>query len=785
MKDRVKELINQMTLEEKASLCSGKDFWNLKGIERLNIPEIMVTDGPHGLRKQSGAADHLGLNTSVHSTCFPTASASANSWDRKALYEMGQAIGEECVQEEVAVVLGPGVNIKRSPLCGRNFEYFSEDPYLSGECGAAWVQGVQSKGIGTSLKHFAGNNQEKSRLTSNSVIDERALREIYLTSFEKVVKQAKPWTLMCSYNRINGEFGCQNSYTLDECLRKDWGFEGIVMTDWGAMDDRVKSLKAGLELEMPGSAKDNDAEIVKAVEEGTLSEDTLNNRVGKILEMILKSQSFPKGQSYSVDRHHEIARHIAGESTVLLKNDENILPIKKDISYALIGAFAKTPRYQGAGSSKINPHKVDNLLDAFEATGINYNYAAGYSLDKDEVDSQLIEEACACAKERDGVILFAGLPDNYESEGFDRMNMDMPKSHLELIQEVAKVNPNVVVVLMCGSPILMPWKDKVKGILMAYLGGEAVGSACVDVLTGVVNPSGKLAETYPLSLEDTPAYLHFAKDEMDVEYRESIFVGYRYYDWSGKEVLYPFGHGLSYTEFSYDDMKVSWDDTKQMGAASVRVTNTGLVKGKEIVQLYIGKKESHIMVAPKELKGFAKVELSPGQSQIVEIALDNRSFSHFSTANKDWSIEEGIYQIYVAASSRDIRLSKEIYISGETIQESWKYEADKMLNNGILNISRQEFEQVYGGPLPLVPVSDKVNMNTCFGDVLKTEGGKAVFNSLFKQMKEMFSDEDDASRMMLAMLQDIPLRSLGLFTGGRFSKDKINEMIKQINDWEI
>lgn len=781
MRERARELVMQMTLEEKASLCSGENFWEMKGLERLGLEKIMVTDGPHGLRKQSGDPDHLGIHGSVPATCFPPACLSANSWNKKALYAIGKAMGEECVQEGVSVILGPGINIKRSPLCGRNFEYFSEDPLLAGECGTALVQGVQSQGVGTSVKHYAANSQEKTRLTSNSIIDERALREIYLTAFEMIVKEAKPWTLMCSYNKINGEYGCQNTYTLDKCLRKEWGFEGIVVTDWGAMDRRVDSLKAGLELEMPGPADYNDNEIVEAVKVGELSEEVLNDSVTKLVEMILKAQNTPKGKKYDVESHHKLARKVAGDSMVLLKNEDNILPLKKNKSYAVLGAFAKTPRYQGAGSSKINPHRIDNSLEAFDEAQITYEYAQGYALGKAGVDADLIKEACACAKGKDGVIVYAGLPDEYESEGFDRSDMNMPESHVALIEAVAEVNPNLIVVLMCGSPVLMPWNEKAKGILLAYLGGEAAGSACVDVLTGAVNPSGKLAETYPLSLEDTPAYLHFAHDEDNIEYRESILVGYRYYDWADKGVLYPFGHGMSYTSFSYDSMDLIWDDAKKSGLVRVKVTNTGAIKGKEIIQLYIGMKDSNIMRAPKELKGFVKVEIEPSQSQIVEIPLNERSFSYYDVSQSNWNIEEGTYQLYVAASSRDIRLTKEIKVSGKAVNKTWGYTPKDVIHNNILDVSREQFEKLYGGPLPIEEESTEINMNSKFGDVIKLEAGKAVFRPVLEQAENMLANDDDISRMVLAMMNDLPLRSLTMFAGGTLNKGQIQAIIDQIN----
>ncbi len=761
MEEAIKKIIDHMTLEEKASLCSGKNFWKLKGIGRLGIPSIMVTDGPHGLRKQAGDADHLGLNVSVPATCFPTAVTSASSWDVGILYEMGEAIGEECVQEQVAVVLGPGVNMKRSPLCGRNFEYFSEDPFQAGEMAAAWVSGVQSKGIGTSLKHFAANNQEKARLVSNSIIDERALREIYLTAFEKTVKQAKPWTLMCSYNRINGEYSCENQWLLNTVLRKEWGFEGIVMTDWGAMNDRVKALKAGLELEMPGPSQYNDKQIVKAVRNKRLSVKVLDSAADRLITMALNAHKV-QAKSYDAEAHHQIARKIASDSSVLLKN-QGALPLSKGQSYGIIGAFAKTPRYQGAGSSKINPYRVDNILDALKEQKISYEYAPGYSLENDSIDPDLIQQAVDLAQSKERVVIFAGLPDSYESEGYDRNHLNMPESHNALIEAVAEVNENVTVVLFCGSPVLMPWRNRVKGILLSYLGGEAVGSGCVEVLFGDVNPSGHLAETFPLSLEDTPCYDNFGTDSLDVEYRESIFIGYRHYDRAGIEVAYPFGHGLSYTNFEYSDMKILWDQERKEGAVRLSVKNTGLIKGKEVVQLYIGKKDSAIVRAPKELRAFQKVSLNPGETKEVELKLDARSFSFYDVSIHDWAIEDGEYEIYAAASSRDIRLEGKLQVKGIVIRK-------------VKEASEIDFETLFKGKLPFIAKDKTITVNTRVGDVLKSEKGKEFFGPLIDGYKSHFSSDDDAGRMMLSMLYDMPLR--GLCMSGIISRGELERMVK-------
>lgn len=783
MENRIKELITEMTLEEKARLCIGKNFWYMNGVERLGIPEVMVTDGPHGLRKQSGSSDHLGIHASVPATCFPPAVTAASGWDSQNLVDMGAAIGEEAVQEDVAVVLGPGTNIKRSPLCGRNFEYFSEDPYLSGIMSTAWVQGVQSKGIGTSLKHFAANNQEKARLSGNSIVDERALREIYLSAFEHTVKEAKPWTLMCSYNRVNNTFACENEWLLTDVLRKEWGFDGLVMTDWGAMDDRVRSLKAGLELEMPGPGEWNVKKIVKAVKEGELEQEVLDIAVEKLLTLILNAEKVEK-RTYDIEKHHALARKAASESMVLLKND-GMLPLDTEKEYVVLGTFAKNPRYQGAGSSKIVPHRVDSPLEEMRKMNLKFSYADGYLTDCDQIDETLMQEAVELAKEKDGVIIFAGLPPYYESEGFDRTSLNLPESHNVLIEEVAAVNPHVTVVLMCGSVVLMPWRENVESILLSYLGGEAVGGACADILSGTVNPSGKLGETFPLALEDTACYEHFAAEEPDVEYRESILVGYRYYDWAKKEVAYPFGFGLSYTSFFYDSLSVEWNDEEKYGSVKVQITNTGKKDGAEVVQCYIGKKESAILRAPKELKGFAKVFLKAGESCITEIALEERSFSYYDTGRNEWSVEDGDYQIYVGASSRDLRLKQEIFVKGkevsdEMIERDVQYKNQSILKDGKFAATREQFERIYGRELPLTVENGKWTLNTRLGVVLKDEKGKELFGDMVDNYCSAFQNGDDVSRMMLAMVMDAPLRSLAMFGG--VNLNVIEKKIKERNE---
>lgn len=791
-----KELVKQMTLEEKAGLCSGKDFWNLKGVERLGLNPIMVTDGPHGLRKQAGDSDHLGINESVPATCFPTACTTACSFDRALMYEVGKAIGEECKQEKVAVVLGPGANIKRSPLCGRNFEYISEDPYVTGQIASNLIAGVQSQGIGTSMKHFAANNQEKGRMISNSVVDERALREIYLAGFEEAVKSVQPWTLMCSYNLLNGTYTSENKTLLTDILRKEWGFKGLVVTDWGATNDRVKGAEAGLDLEMPSSNGVNDALIVKAVQEGTLSEEALDAVVERVVELILKAQENQKADFvYDKTAHHNLAVKAAEQSAVLLKNEKGILPADLENNILVVGAFAKTPRYQGAGSSKINPTQIDSPLESIKALGAKVEYAEGYSLKDHRIQDELIKEACKAAEGKEKVFIFAGLPDEYESEGFDRVNLDMPESHNKLIEEVAKVNENVVVVLLCGAPIVMPWEDKVKGILLAYLGGQGTGTACANLLYGKANPSGKLAETFPVSLEDNSSFNYFPGGTRSVEYRESIFVGYRYYDKVKKAVAYPFGYGLSYTEFEYSDLKVSevnYTPDHDL-TVEITVTNTGKVSGAEVVQLYVAKEASKIFRAEKEIKGFEKVFLEPGESKTIEFKLNSRSFAYYNTEICNWAVEGGVYEIKVGASSKDIRLSATVEVAGDGAEEKLAYlkEAAPVyfnLTDSTLEVSEKEFEALYGRELP---PSERVpgtpfTLNSTMGEIQCTQTGQQVLGMLQGQMAQMFGGDgegsNDIAKMMEAMLMDMPLRNLIMLGNGQVNAEQLNGMIYMMNE---
>lgn len=661
--------LHHLTLEEKAALCSGKDFWTTKGIERLGIPSWMMTDGPHGLRKQSSDPDHVGLHESVPATCFPSGVTLASTWDRDLLEEIGRALGEEARAEGVGVLLGPAVNIKRHPLGGRNFEYFSEDPYLAGELAKHHVRGVQSQGVGTSIKHFAANNQETHRNTIDTIVDERTLREIYLPAFERAIQEAHPWTVMAAYNKLNGIFCAEHPWLLQKVLREEWGFQGVVLTDWGACNDKIAGLIAGQDLEMPSSRGLTDAEVVAAVRSGVLDETVLDRACRRILELTAKvmatqkaaSQSSAGFYSYDRDAHHELARRAAREGAVLLKNEGNLLPLSLHSSVAFIGAFARQPRYQGGGSSHITPTQLDTaLVAAQKLKGLSILYADGYRLDQDDPEPGLIQEACEVAKQAEMVVLFIGLTDRYESEGYDRKDLSLPKSHVALLQAVCRVQQRIIVVLSNGAPVEMPWINQVPAVLETYLGGQGWGTAVVDLLFGRANPCGKLAETFPISIQDTPAYLNFPGNRRRVEYREGIFVGYRYYISVGRQVLFPFGHGLSYSHFEYSNLRVSksqFSDNEEL-LVQVDVTNRGPLPGKEIVQLYVIPPQSTEVVRPKqELKGFAKLSLEVGETKTAQFSLNKRSFAYWSVDHHDWVVETGEYTLAVGASSVDLRLS--------------------------------------------------------------------------------------------------------------------------------
>ncbi len=739
----VRKLISQMTLEEKASLCSGSGFWHTKPVDRLGIPSIKMNDGPHGLRNVNE-----GSWESAPATCFPAEVTLAASWDRKLVENVGKAIGEECQAEGVSILLAPGVNIKRSPLCGRNFEYYSEDPFLSSEMALHFIKGVQSQGVGACIKHFCANNQEHRRLTVNAVIDERTLREIYLASFEKAVKEGKPWAVMAAYNKVNGEYCSENKYILSDVLRSEWGFEGIVISDWGAVNDRVKSLTAGLDLQMPYDGGFGDRRIVEAVKKGEVPEEVLDRTVERILRTVFKAvRNRKEGFKFDKAAHHKLAREIARECFVLLKNEDSILPLKAEGTIAIIGAFAKKPRYQGMGSSRVNPTILDNAYD--EILRIVGNrarllYAEGYRLDSDEVDGVLLEEARKTAEEADVAIVFIGLPEAYESEGYDRPHMKLPENHNRLLEEVSKVQRNIVVVLSNGAPVEMPWIDSVKAVLETYLGGQAWGGAVADVLFGVVNPSGRLPETFPKKLSDNPSYLNFPGEDDRVEYREGIFVGYRYYDKKEMDVLFPFGHGLSYTTFEYSGLSL---DKKEMTdqdvlRVSVRVKNTGEILGKEVVQLYVRDLESSRIRPDKELKGFEKVELKPGEEKEIVFLLDKRAFAYYDEEIKDWRVESGEFEILVGKSSRDIVLRDRVYVKSTTL------------------------------------VRRRFHRNSTIGDVMEDAKASEVLKSVIQEFLKVPEEE---FKTLIDRVKYVPLRALIVFSRGAFNEDMLEEIIQKIN----
>jgi beta-glucosidase len=670
---KVSSLLAELTLEEKASLCLGSDFWHTAPVERLGIPAVMVTDGPHGLRKQAGEADHVGISGSVPATCFPTASALGSSWDPALARRVGEAIGREARAQGVAVVLGPGINIKRSPLCGRNFEYFSEDPLVSGVLGAALIGGIQGQSVGASLKHYAANNQETDRLRVSAEVDERTLREIYLAGFEHAVKVARPWTVMCAYNKLNGTYASQHPWLLTTVLREEWGFDGLVVSDWGAVHDRVAALAAGLELEMPPDLGVSDAAIVAAVRSGQLDEDVLDTAVARVLQLIDRATATPEPPpELDADAHHALARAAAAECAVLLKNQDGLLPLRPAAGdrVAVIGEFARTPRYQGAGSSQVNPTQLDIALEELRAAvpeGVEVGFAAGYGLDTTTQDKELAAEAVALASQADVVLVFLGLPAAAESEGFDRTHLDLPANQTALVARLADANPKLAVVLANGSAVrLSDWDHHAKAILECWLPGQAAGGATADLLLGVANPCGRLAETLPLRLEDTPSYLNFPGEAGQVRYGEGVFVGYRGYDTLDRPVSYPFGHGLSYTSFDYTNLTTNVTGQHEDGDLRIEVTcqltNTGERRGKDVVQLYVGDPQASVAHPPRELKAFAKLDLEPGQTTTVTFTLTARDLSWWSTSLHDWVLEAGEFELAVGASSRDLRLTTTIDI---------------------------------------------------------------------------------------------------------------------------
>ncbi|HKL74347.1 MAG TPA: glycoside hydrolase family 3 C-terminal domain-containing protein [Clostridia bacterium] len=791
----IKSIVSKLTLEEKCALCSGITNWRTTPILSQDIPSVFVADGPHGMRKEVQNVDVANImQQSEPSTCFPPAVTLASTWDVNLVNKVGKELAEEAIDQNVDVVLGPGINIKRNPLCGRNFEYFSEDPYLAGQLSAAYVDGVQKQNVGTSLKHFAVNNQEYRRLSLSSEVDERALREIYLSAFETTVKKSQPYTLMCCYNPVNGVHGSDNKKLLNDILRDEWGFDGIVISDWGAVNDRVKGIVAGLDLEMPNSNGINDLEIKKAVEEGRLNIEDLDKVVARLLKFVYKCyENRSKHQGFKADyeKHFETACEVAAKGAVLLKNNENVLPLTKGKKITVIGALAKEMRYQGSGSSRINPYKLTSFTDYLDEIKEDYFYAEGYDFKEDKPNKALIKEAVELAKNSEQVLLFVGLTDEYESEGFDREHLDLPISHNALIEAIKEVNTNIIIVLSGGSPMSMPWLDDVKAVLNMYLCGCAGGKACYKLLFGEANPSGKLAETFPISLRDNPAYLYYQMGPQTVEYRESIFIGYRYFDTAKKDVMFPFGFGLSYTNFEYSDIKL---DNKEIAdtdtlKVSFKITNTGKMAGEEIAQVYIADNESTIFREEKALKGFVKVKLEVGETKDVEIELDKRSFAFYNVLVNDWTVESGEFTVMVGASSRDIRLSETVTVKSKKVAiKDYRQTAPvyyKLEHSA--DYSQIEFEELLERKLPdNAPLKKgQIDYNSTVGDI-----GICFLGKILKWATGAFSaivlpkgSPEYLKKMVRLSALSIPLRNMYMMTNGMVSKKVVDGLIKRCNGY--
>ncbi|MBQ3137800.1 MAG: glycoside hydrolase family 3 C-terminal domain-containing protein [Clostridia bacterium] len=779
-----KEILGKLTLEEKATLCTGKDFWRLNGVERLGLPSVTVTDGPHGLSLRKPDGD---LRESVTATCFPSAVTTACSWDRELLYRMGQAMGEECLKEKVSVILGPGVNMKRSPLCGRNFEYFSEDPLLAGELAAGLINGIQSKGVGTSLKHFAVNSQEKRRLIIDSVVDERALREIYLTAFEIAVKKAQPWTVMSAYNRVGGDYCTENGYLQNKILRDEWGFEGVVMSDWGAVNNRVKGLTDGCDLEMPSSHGYNTKKICDAVRNGTLDEKYLDIAADRILTLIEKSKKASGEFTYDEEAHHKLAAEICAESAVLLKNEENTLPLSKDKTVAVIGEMARAPRYQGAGSSIIVPTKVTDAFESLMAEGYKVTFAPGYFKKQDSLNEVMVKDACNVAAKADAVLLFIGLTEEYESEGYDRKTMKLPASHNRLAEEILKVNENVTVVLSGGSPVIMPWAKKVKAILNGYLGGQASGKALAEIISGKVNPSGKLAETYSLSEGDVPCSNYYPGTGLTAEHREGVYIGYRYYDTARKNVLFPFGHGLSYTSFEYSDMKLSAESIKDTDTLTVtcKIKNIGDRDGAEAVQLYVKDCESTVFRPEKELRDFAKIYLEKGEEKEVSFTLSKRAFAYYNINISDWHVESGKFEILIGASSRDIRLSAvaEIISSQPDVSvPDYRESAPCYYGADVKNVPDRQYRALLGRDIPpqYLDVNDKFTAESCLMDAEHTKWGKRIITLITGGRKP--DPNAPGGDPVREITLESPIRGLYSFGQGVFTEKMAEGLLMLLNE---
>lgn len=781
---KYENIIKQMTLAEKAQMMSGKNTWETVDFEKYGIPSMFMSDGPHGLRRQAGAGDHLGLNASLPATCFPTAAGVANSWDEELGEKIGEALAEEAVTMGVNVILGPGLNIKRSPLCGRNFEYFSEDPYHAGKMAAAYIRGIQSKGIAACPKHFAANSQELRRMANDSVVDERTFREIYTTGFEIAVKEGKAKSIMSAYNEVNGIYANENKHMLQEILVDEWGFDGFVVSDWGGSNDHALGVKNGSHLEMPGTGKAGMNDIIRAVKNGDLEEEVLDQRLDELLDVIFATHQATedaKGKQFDVEAHHNLARKAAEESIVLLKNDDNILPLKPGTKVAVIGDFAKTPRYQGAGSSLVNPTKQpEAILDVIGKSGLEViAYEQGYIRNK-KPNEKLMKAAVEAARNAEVVLFFGGLDEISESEGLDRTHMHMPTAQDTLLNELTTVNSNVVVVLSAGSSIEMPWFQYVRGIVHGYLGGQAGASAMMNVLSGKVNPSGKLNETYPMNYKDTPAYAYYPSKERSSEYRESLYVGYRYYTTVGKAIRFPFGYGLSYTTFEYKNLKVDSE------GVTFTIENTGNVTGAEIAQLYIGKKSDTVFRPVRELKGFARVELSPGQQKEVRILFDDKTFRFYDTRTNTWEIESGVYQIMVGTDAEHMVLKDTLEVKGTVDNGGYnKEELPEYFTGQIREISDEKFRILYGREIPDGSWSGEIRINDA---VCQLYYGKGILGKLFYGVLKLLlkiSEWQGKPNLNVLFNYNMPIRGYAKMTGGFVTMEMAEALTEMANGHRI
>ena len=773
------DIIKQMTLEEKCYLFSGKDFWQTRSVERLGVPNMTLSDGPHGIRKQAGEGDQLGLNPSLPATCYPTAAAVANSWDVELGEEIGAHLGAEAASQGVCVVLGPGLNIKRSPFCGRNFEYFSEDPYLAGKLAASYIRGIQKNGVAACPKHFAANSQELRRMASDSVMDERTLREIYLTGFEIAVKEGHSKSIMSSYNRINGVYANENRHLLQEILRDEWGFDGFVVSDWGGSNDHVEGVRAGSHLEMPTTGGDSDLELIDAVKSGRISQELLDRRGGELLDVILSTAGAVKpleGKPFDVEKHHAMAAKASEQSIVLLKNENNILPLKRGAKVAVIGEFAQKARYQGAGSSVVNPTRLDNAMDVIQGFGLDVaGFEAGYPR-SGKGDPAMQARAVELAKKADTVLLYIGLDEISESEGLDRSHMRLPQSQIDLIEAVSKANPNVVAVMSAGSAVEMPWLPKIKALVHGYLCGQAGASSVLKVIMGQVNPSGKLAESYPVKYEDVSSAPYFPAKERTAEYREGLFVGYRYFETAKTPVLFPFGFGLSYTTFEYSDLTVSSKE------ASFTLKNTGGMDGAEVAQLYVSKPDGEVFRPAKELKGFAKVFLKAGESKKVTIPLDDKAFRYFNVDTKKFEVEGGAWTVLIGASCADIKLSGTVEVQGTGAKPPYdKEKFAKYFSGDVKSVSDAEFQALLGRPIPDGHWSGMLDMNDALCQMYYAKGaaGRLAYKILTHFINK--SIEKGKPNLNLLFNYNMPFRAIAKMTGGICTMEMAEGILTIVN----